>query len=52
MVIGNPMCDNLTKEQVRIEVLRRLPKLKKLDALVVSEQEREAAAGTTEEKEE
>lgn len=45
LLIGNPMYEGLSKEQRRIEVIKRLPKLKKLDAVVVAEQEREAALG-------
>lgn len=45
LLIGNPMYDGLTKEQRRLEVIKRLPKLKKLDAIVVSDTEREQALG-------
>jgi hypothetical protein len=37
------MYDNVTKQEARYEVLRRLPKLKKLDGTLVSEAELEAA---------
>lgn len=37
------MYEGLTKEQRRVEVIRRLPKLKKLDSQMVSEVEREYA---------
>lgn len=43
LLIGNPIYENLSKEQRRIEVIRRLPKLKKLDAQMITEQEMEAA---------
>jgi dynein light chain 1 len=45
LLIGNPMYEGLTKEQRRLEVIKRLPKLKKLDAIVISELEREQAQG-------
>lgn len=45
LLIGNPMYDGLTVQQRRLEVIKRLPKLKKLDAIVVSEVEREQAFG-------
>jgi len=45
LLIGNPMYEGLSKEQRRLEVIKRLPKLKKLDALVISEVEREQAQG-------
>jgi dynein light chain 1 len=47
LLIGNPIYDGLTKEQRRIEVIRRLPKIKKLDGAVVADTEREAAMGVT-----
>lgn len=37
------MYDNLSRQEARAEVLRRLPKLKKLDGTLVSEAEVEAA---------
>lgn len=43
LLVGNPMYDNMSKEQSRVEVLRRLPKLKKLDGKMITEQEMEAA---------
>lgn len=45
LLVGNPVYEGLTKEQRRIEVIKRLPKLKKLDAVVVSQQEVEFAMG-------
>ena len=45
LLLGNPCYEGITIEQARIEVVRRLPKLKKLDSHVVSETEREAALG-------
>jgi len=43
LLSGNPMYDGLTKQEARAEVLRRLPKLKKLDGTLVSDAEVEAA---------
>lgn len=40
---GNPCYEGLTKEQTRIEVIRRLPKIKKIDGMLVTDTEREAA---------
>ena len=45
LLLGNPCYEGLTKEQRRIEVLKRVPKIKKLDGTVVSDTEREAALG-------
>ena len=45
LLIGNPMYDGLSIQQRRLEVIKRLPKLKKLDAIVISEAEREQALG-------
>lgn len=45
LLVGNPLYEGLTKEQRRLEVIKRLPKLKKLDAIVISEVEREQAMG-------
>jgi dynein light chain 1 len=45
LLIGNPMYEGFSIQQRRLEVIRRLPKLKKLDAIVVSEVEREQALG-------
>ncbi len=44
MIAGNPMCDTVArKEDIRVEVLRRLPKLKKLEGKMVTDDEIEAA---------
>ncbi len=43
LLVGNPMYEGLTKEARRVEVIKRLPKLKKLDGQMVSEVEREYA---------
>mmetsp|Transcript_18300 Transcript_18300/g.25708 ORF Transcript_18300/g.25708 Transcript_18300/m.25708 type:complete len:197 (-) Transcript_18300:73-663(-) len=43
LLIGNPIYDDQTVEERRAQVIKRLPNLKKLDAVIVSEVEREAA---------
>jgi len=43
LLVGNPIYDDLTKEERRAQVIKRLPNLKKLDAVLVSEMERESA---------
>lgn len=50
LLVGNPIYEDLTKEERRREVVKRLPKLKKLDAVIVSETEREAALSGEEHK--
>ena len=42
---GNPIYDEMTKEQARIEVLKRLPQVAKIDGDMVKPAEREAALG-------
>ena len=43
LLLGNPCYEGLTKEQRRVEVVKRLPKIKKLDGTLVTDTEREAA---------
>ena len=43
LLLGNPCYDGLSKEQRRVEVVKRLPKIKKLDGTLVTDTEREAA---------
>ena len=43
-MFGNPIYDDLAKEQARIEVLKRLPNLTKIDGDMVKPGERESAA--------
>lgn len=44
LLVGNPIYDDINNiQQRRIEVIKRLPKLKKLDAVLVTELEVEAA---------
>lgn len=45
---GNPCYQGLTTEEARLQVLRRLPKLVKLDGFVVTERERTAVQGDDE----
>lgn len=51
LLLGNPIYDDYTtKEQRRLEVIKRVPKLKKLDAIIVSELEVEASQQTPEQQ--
>eukprot|EP00944_MAST-04C_sp_MAST-4C-sp1_P002669 g2669.t1 len=43
LFIGNPCYDGLTKEERRIEIIKRLPQVTKIDGLMVGPDEREAA---------
>ena len=45
LFVGNPIYDEFSKEQVRIEVLKRLPNLTKIDGDMVKPTERELATG-------
>ena len=45
LLIGNPIYEAFTPEQQRVEVLKRLPQLTKIDGVVVTPGEREMAAG-------
>jgi|TARA_B110000091_G_C13664660_1_gene411152 dynein light chain 1 len=49
LFVGNPFYDGLTPEQQRIEVLKRLPQLAKIDGVMVTPTERTEAAGGGEE---
>lgn len=42
---GNPIYDDMPKEQARIEVLKRLPQVAKIDGDMVKPTERELATG-------
>lgn len=44
---GNPIYDDMPKEQARIEVLKRLPQVAKIDGDMVKPTEREMASGVT-----
>lgn len=46
LFVGNPMYDDVPKEMCRIEVLKHLPNLQKIDGDMVKPAERELAAGT------
>lgn len=43
LLVGNPIYEDMTVQEQRIEVIKRLPKLKKLDGTVVTELERSQA---------
>jgi dynein light chain 1 len=45
LFVGNPIYDEFPKDQVRIEVIKRLPNLVKLDGDMVKPGERELATG-------
>jgi dynein light chain 1 len=47
LFVGNPIYDDMSKEQARIEVIKRLPKVAKIDGDMVKPAEREAALGIT-----
>jgi dynein light chain 1 len=47
LFVGNPIYDEVPKDQVRIEVLKRLPNVAKIDGDMVKPAEREAALGIT-----
>ena len=49
LFVGNPFYDGLTAEQQRVEVLKRLPQLAKIDGVMVTPAERAEASGTAEE---
>ncbi len=45
LFLGNPMYDDVPKEMCRIEVLKHLPNLQKIDGDMVKPAERELAVG-------
>lgn len=45
LFFSNPIYDDMPKEQARIEVLKRLPQVVKIDGDMVKPSEREAATG-------
>lgn len=45
LFVGNPIYEEMTKEQARIEVLRHIPQVAKIDGDMVKPTEREAAFG-------
>lgn len=47
LFVGNPIYDDMPKEQARIEVLKRLPQVAKIDGDMVKPTERELATGVT-----
>mmetsp|Transcript_14432 Transcript_14432/g.29598 ORF Transcript_14432/g.29598 Transcript_14432/m.29598 type:complete len:163 (+) Transcript_14432:184-672(+) len=44
MLVGNPMCEGLEDDEYRLEVLRHLPNLTKIDGKMVTPAERAAAS--------
>ena len=46
LFVGNPMYDDVPKEMCRIEVLKHLPNLQKIDGDMVKPAERELALGS------
>jgi len=50
LFLGNPMYENLTKAEARIEVLKRLPNVTKIDGELVKPDEREAASGNADDE--
>eukprot|EP01039_Chlorochromonas_danica_P003612 gene3610-3955_t len=47
LFVGNPIYDEMPREQARIEVLKRLPQVAKIDGDMVKPTERELATGVT-----
>jgi len=45
LFFGNPLYDGMTKEEARVEILKHLPNLSKIDGDMVTPVEREQAAG-------
>jgi dynein light chain 1, axonemal len=45
LFVGNPLYDDFSKDQARIEVLKRLPQVAKIDGDMVKPAEREQATG-------
>ena len=43
LFVGNPFYDGLTPEQQRVEVLKRLPQIAKIDGVMVTPSERAEA---------
>ncbi len=48
LFIGNPIYNDMPKEAARIEVLRRIPQVLKIDGDMVKPAERELATGVSE----
>ncbi|TYZ64601.1 hypothetical protein PybrP1_008237 [[Pythium] brassicae (nom. inval.)] len=45
LFVGNPIYENLSKEEQRLNVLKRIPKVAKIDGDMVKQTERDAAMG-------
>ena len=50
LFVGNPMYEGLSPQEARIEVLRKLPKLAKIDGAMVLQRDRDDAAAATAEE--
>eukprot|EP00341_Mesodinium_pulex_P010613 CAMPEP_0116902852 /NCGR_PEP_ID=MMETSP0467-20121206/10338_1 /TAXON_ID=283647 /ORGANISM="Mesodinium pulex, Strain SPMC105" /LENGTH=191 /DNA_ID=CAMNT_0004576921 /DNA_START=43 /DNA_END=618 /DNA_ORIENTATION=- len=48
LFVGNPIYDDMSREQARIEVLKRIPQVAKIDGDMVKPGERDIANGTAE----
>lgn len=46
LFVGNPIYEGLSKEEAKIEVLHRLPQVKKVDGEIVTPADLEKAAGS------
>ena len=46
LFFGNPIYGDMSVEETRLEVLRRLPQVNKIDGVLVKPQEREAVEGS------
>jgi len=47
LFVGNPIYDGLSKDDARLEVLRHLPNITKIDGDMVTPMEKEKALGIT-----
>ena len=45
LFVGNPLYEDMSKDEARIEVLRHLPNVAKIDGDMVKPSEREIATG-------
>ena len=48
LFVGNPIYDEMPRDSARIEVIRRIPQIAKIDGDMVKPAERELATGVTE----
>jgi dynein light chain 1 len=47
LLVGNPIYDGMSKDEARVEILRRLPSIKKIDGDLVTPLEKEKALGVS-----